>query len=132
MDPERADTYRVRRMRVLVCDDEPSIRLLFRTAFERLGADVHEAADGEGCLHRATEVVPELVVLDLLMPGLDGMATLPRLRGLLPGAALFVVSAHASREVFDQGLAWGADACFDKLAFLDRIPTLLRGLELST
>ena len=119
-------------MRVLVCDDEPSIRLLFRTAFERLGADVHEAADGELCLQRATEVVPELVVLDLMMPRLDGMATLPRLRRLLPTAALFVVSAHASREAFDQGLAWGADACFDKLAFLERIPALLRHLEVST
>jgi two-component system response regulator MprA len=119
-------------MRVLVCDDEPSIRLLFRTAFERLGADVHEAADGELCLQRATEVVPELVVLDLLMPRLDGISTLPRLRRLLPTAALFVVSAHAGRDVFDQGLAWGADGCFDKLAFLDRIPELLRSVELST
>jgi CheY-like chemotaxis protein len=118
-------------VRVLVCDDEASIRLLFRTAFERLGADVHDAADGEDCLLRATEVVPEIVVLDLLMPRLDGLSTLPRLRALLPAAALFVVSAHATREVFDQGLAWGADACFDKLAFLERIPELMRGLELS-
>ena len=76
-------------MRVLVCDDEPSIRLLFRTAFERLGAAVHDAVDGEDCLVRTTEVVPEIVVLDLLMPRLDGLATLPRLRRLLPAAALF-------------------------------------------
>jgi CheY-like chemotaxis protein len=118
-------------VQVLVCDDEPSIRLLFRTAFERLGAEVHDAADGEDCLLRATEVAPQIVVLDLLMPKLDGLATLPRLRGLLPSAALFVVSAHSTREVFDQGLAGGADACFDKLAFLERIPDLMRGLELS-
>ena len=116
---------------MLVCDDETSIRLLFRTAFERLGADVHDAVDGEDCLVRTSEVVPEIVVLDLLMPRLDGLATLPRLRRLLPAAALFVVSAHVSRDVFDQALAAGADACFDKLAFLERIPDLLRGVQLS-
>jgi two-component system OmpR family response regulator len=119
-------------MRVLVCDDEASIRLLFRTAFERLGHEVVEAADGEDCLQQATEFAPEVIVLDLLMPNLDGLSTLPRLRVLLPGAAVFVVSAHASRDACDQGMAWGADDWFDKLAFLDRLPELLDRPEVPT
>jgi CheY-like chemotaxis protein len=118
-------------MRAVVCDDEPSIRLLFRTAFERFGVEVAEAGNGEECLQQATAFAPDLIVLDLMMPELDGLSTLPRLRDLLPSAAVFMVSAHASRELFDQGLAWGADACFDKLAFLDRIPELLARREVS-
>lgn len=118
-------------MRVLLCDDEPSIRLLFRTAFERFGADVHEATDGEACLALAETIPPDLVVLDLMMPRLDGLATLPRLKAAAPKAAIFVVSAHAGPDLFQQGLEWGADACFDKLAFLDRIPDLLAKLGIS-
>jgi CheY-like chemotaxis protein len=118
-------------MHVLVCDDEASIRLLFRTAFERCGAEVVEAGDGEAGLAFVAERRPDVVVLDLLMPKLDGLATLPRMRAVLPTAALFVVSAHANQEIFEQGLAGGADACFDKLAFLDRIPELLGRLGVS-
>jgi CheY-like chemotaxis protein len=112
-------------MRVLLCDDEPSIRLLFRTAFERLDAEVVEAADGRACLVLAASEPPDLVVLDLMMPGGDGLVALPELRHLLPTAAIFVVSAHATPEILEQGMAWGADACFDKLGFLGRIPELL-------
>ncbi|MCU1374962.1 MAG: DNA-binding response regulator [Actinomycetia bacterium] len=112
-------------MHVLLCDDESAIRLLFRTAFERLGATVTEAADGHECLIFAAVGAPDLVVLDLMMPGGDGLNALPELRRLLPTAAVFVVSAHAEPEIMEQGVAWGADACFDKLTFLRRIPELL-------
>jgi CheY-like chemotaxis protein len=119
-------------MRALVCDDEASIRLLFRTAFERLGYEVVEAVDGQECLQQATIFAPDMIVLDLLMPELDGLSTLPRLRTLLPKAAVFVVSAHAGQDAFDQGMAWGADGWFDKLAFLDRLPALVERPEVPT
>jgi CheY-like chemotaxis protein len=115
-------------MRVLLCDDEPSIRLLFRTALERHGLasdDIAEAVDGNDALTQATAGQHDVIVLDLFMPGGDGLAVLPKLRVAAPGARLYVVSAHASREAFEQGLAWGATGCFDKLAFLPRIPDLL-------
>jgi len=118
-------------VRVILCDDEPSIRLLFRTAFERFGADVHEATDGEACLALAATIPPDVVVLDLMMPRLDGLATLPRLKVIAPAAAIFVVTAHAGPDALQQGLAWGADAAFDKLAFLERIPDLLAKLGIS-
>jgi len=112
-------------MRVLICDDEPAIRSLYRTAIEREGAEVDEAADGVECVDVATVTHPDIVVLDLYMPRRDGLATLPMLRIVCPDARVLVVSAHAAVEVFEQSRARGATACFDKLSFLPRIPALL-------
>ena len=112
-------------MRVLVCDDEPSIRLLYRSAIEREGIAVDEAADGVELLEVAGRNPPDLVILDLYMPRRDGMAALPELRRACPKAVVLVVSAHAAVEVFEQSRARGANACFDKVSFLPRLPALL-------
>lgn len=113
-------------MSVLICDDEPSIRLLFRTAIEQLGFDVVEATTGEDCLRAATGD-HEAIILDVYLPGEDGLSILPRLVEACPSSPIFVVSAHAAPDVFDRAMAWGATACFEKLAFLDRLPRLLTG-----
>ena len=109
-------------MRVLICDDEPDIRLLFRTAFEREGAIVDEAADGDECLEVAIANPPDVVILDLMMPKRDGLSTLPALRRRCPNSAVVVVTAHAAIEAFEASRARGATACFDKLGFLPRVP----------
>jgi CheY-like chemotaxis protein len=112
-------------VRVLICDDEPSIRLLYRTAFEHEGAEVVEAEDGDACITAAEASCPDLVVLDLFMPNRDGLATLPELRRSCPSAKVLVVSAHAAVDVFRRSRARGATACFDKVTFLGRIPGLV-------
>ena len=112
-------------MRVLICDDEPSVRLLFRTLAEGAGADVVEAIDGDDCLVQAAAHSPDVVILDLFMPGRDGLSGLPDLRATLPDAAVLVVSAHAAVDTFAKSRARGATACFDKLGFLDHLPEVL-------
>jgi CheY-like chemotaxis protein len=112
-------------VRVLICDDEPSIRLLFRTAFEAEGAEVVEAVDGDDCLTLAASTDPDLVILDLYMPKRDGLSTLPELTRSHPSARVLVVSAHAAVDIFRQSRARGATACFDKLNFLPRIPQVM-------
>ncbi len=109
-------------MRVLICDDEPDIRLLFRTAFEREGAIVDEAGDGDECLQVAGDNCPDVVILDLMMPKRDGLSTLPMLRRLCPSCAVVVVTAHAAIDAFEVSRARGAAACFDKLGFLPGCP----------
>ncbi|HEV3225796.1 MAG TPA: response regulator [Acidimicrobiales bacterium] len=109
-------------MRVLICDDEPDIRFLFRTAFEREGAIVDEAGDGDECLAVADANPPDVVILDLMMPKRDGLSTLPVLRRRCPHSAVVVVTAHAAIDAFEASRARGAVACFDKLGFLPRVP----------
>ena len=110
---------------MLICDDEPSIRLLFRTAFEQEGAEVVEAVDGDECIARMCECEPDLVILDLFMPKRDGLAALPELKRCRPSAPVLVVSAHAAVDIFKQSRARGATACFDKLNFVPRIPQVM-------
>lgn len=112
-------------VRVLICDDEPDIRLMYRMAFESLGVDVTEAVDGQECVDVASEACPDLVILDLFMPRRDGMSALPEVRQRCPEARILVVSAHGAEDTFARSRERGATACFDKLSFVTRIPRLV-------
>jgi len=112
-------------MHVLICDDEADVRTLFRIAFEAIGATVEEACDGDECLTLASKNAPDLVVLDLYMPHRDGLATLPELRQQCPTCPVLVVSAQPAVEVFEASRSRGATACFDKVSFVMRIPTVV-------
>jgi two-component system KDP operon response regulator KdpE len=69
------------RDRILVVDDEPEIRRAVGRALQARGYTVESAEDGEGALASAEHFVPDLVVLDLNLPGIDGMTVCKRLRG---------------------------------------------------
>ena len=66
--------------RVLVIDDEAPIRLLCRVNLEAEGMSVLEAADGPSGLEQAREHAPDVVLLDVMMPGLDGWQVIERIR----------------------------------------------------
>ena len=73
------DTQRHEVTKVLVVDDEAPIRLLCRVNLEAEGMDVLEAADGESGLEKARTELPDVVLLDVMMPGLDGWQVAERL-----------------------------------------------------
>lgn len=112
-------------VRVLICDDEADIRMVYRLAFEDLGAEVTEAVDGDDCIDRIVGVCPHLVILDIYMPNRDGLSALPELKRLCPDAHVLVVSAHDGTETFNRSRARGATACFEKLSFVSRIPRVV-------
>ncbi len=112
-------------MRVLICDDEPNIRLLYRMEFEDSGAEVTEAVDGDDCIERVSQICPDLIVLDLFMPNRDGLSALPELKRRCPDSRVLVVSAHAAEDTFTRSRARGATACFEKVSFASRIPRLV-------
>jgi DNA-binding response OmpR family regulator len=81
---------------VLIVDDEPSIRLMFRTTLESSGYLTHEAGNGQAALEWLDGSAPNVVLLDLKMPVMDGMETLRRLRDAGHDAAVVIVTAHGS------------------------------------
>src|SRR3954468_16518013 len=96
--------------RVLVADDDPLTRPLLRLAVDRDAALelVGEAADGTEALALAHALAPDAVVLDISMPGLDGLAVAAKVRPVLPHCVIVLFSAGDGEA---QALAAGAD-CF--------------------
>src|ERR1700736_3076269 len=93
---------------VLVVDDEPKIRAIVRDNLQAAGFTVTEQADGPGALHAAGHERPDLIVLDIMLPGLDGIEVLRRLRET---SQIPVILLTARDEEVDKliGLAVGAD-----------------------
>jgi len=94
--------------RILVADDKASSRELVRTILENLGYEVREADDGIKALQAIRESLPDLVLLDLQMPGLTGHEVLARLRADERFAKLPVVALTASAMSGDREKALAA------------------------
>lgn len=99
-------------LRVVLVDDTADIRLLLRTALEAGGRVrvVGEAGDGATGVQVVALTRPDLVLVDLAMPVLDGLAALPALRRACPSARLVVLSGFEGRRVLPRARAAGADA----------------------
>ena len=113
-------------MRVLICDDEPHIQLLYRSEFEFAGAEVVVASDGQEAIDVAAREHPEMIILDIRMPRRDGLSALEELHARMPEANVLMVTAEFSLDNFSRARELGAVECIDKLEFLGRIPELLR------
>jgi DNA-binding response OmpR family regulator len=94
--------------RILVIEDDAEIRALLRTLLERAGMQVVEAPDGEIGLRTFFETRPELVLLDLSLPRMDGFETLDRIRQL-SDVPVLVLTARSSEGDKVLGLRSGAD-----------------------
>lgn len=114
---------------VLVVEDEEDVRQLVRVLLERAGHAVREAANGRQALSQVREHPPSLVVLDVMMPELDGWQTLERLRDLTD-APVLVLSARTAELDKVRGLRSGADDYvtkpFGRQELLARVEALLR------
>jgi len=82
--------------KVLVVDDDPNLRLLAAASLKRDGYEISEAGDGQEGLQRFCELRPDVIVLDLNMPVLDGIGMLKQLRAMEVGSAtpVLVLTAH--------------------------------------
>src|SRR4051794_39137868 len=87
---------------VLIVDDDPVIQLLLRVNFEMEGFEVATAEDGEEGLARAREINPVLVLLDVMMPKLDGYQVLEQLRAAPAPADLPIVLLSAKSSPADR------------------------------
>jgi DNA-binding NarL/FixJ family response regulator len=103
--------------RVVLVDDEPDIVFLTKLLFESDGRFevVGEACDGAEAVRLAGELQPEAVLLDILMPGMNGWEALPLIRRVAPGTAVVVVSALGRHEsVAERATTLGAAAYVEK------------------
>jgi DNA-binding response OmpR family regulator len=105
-----------RRPLVLIADDDPDILMLISLTLERDGYEVIVAEDGFRAFEAALERVPHLVVLDLMMPGIDGCEVTRRLRAAeaTKDVPIMIVTAFAEESQASNALDAGADAYMRK------------------
>lgn len=96
------------RSRVLVVDEDDAARSLVRSALERAGHEVREAEGGRAGLRELYAMPPDLVILDVTIPELDGWATLERIRDLSDVPVLMLTACESELECV-RGLRGGAD-----------------------
>lgn len=129
--PTRPPLLGIDRRRVLVVDDDEDIRVILEAVLQRAGLDVITAATGREALRRTFEDHPDLVILDLGLPDLDGLEVLARLRDMsdLP---VLVLTARGLEQEKVEGFGRGADDYvtkpFSNAELIARVEALLRRL----
>ncbi len=96
------------RARILVVDDDPELLALLQALLEAHGFAVSTASDGASALQVLPQVAPDLIILDILMPGMDGKEVCQRIRRHSPVPILFLTAIDQVDSVVD-GLNRGAD-----------------------
>src|SRR4026209_2308994 len=117
---------------ILVVDDEPDIARFVEVNLRSADYDVSVAGDGEEALERATEIRPDLILLDVMMPRLDGFEVAQRLRKnpQTANTSIIILTAKAVSSDKGTGLETAADAYiikpFDPIELLARVKGTLR------
>ena len=120
---------------MLVVDDEPTIAEVVSRYLQRAGYETRAAGDGPEALQLASEWGPDLVVLDLMLPGMDGLEVMRRLRDTGNGHRLPVILLTAKGEATDRviGLRLGADDYvvkpFSPAELVARVDAVLRRVD---
>jgi two-component system OmpR family response regulator len=115
-------------LRVLVVDDEPSICELLSMALRYEGWDVRTAHDGADAVRAAREFQPDAVVLDVMLPDMDGLEVLRRVRADAPLVPVVFLTAKDAVEDRIAGLTAGGDDYVTKPFSLEEVAARLRGL----
>ncbi|MCY7382627.1 MAG: response regulator, partial [Microcoleus sp. CAN_BIN18] len=120
--------------KVLIVDDNEVNRSMLHRLLSRLGFEIAQATDGEDCLHKAQEFLPDLILMDLLMPVMDGWEATRRLRQLpeLKDAVILALSASVYDTTRQESILAGCDNFLTKPIQTNELLEVLRlhlGLE---
>jgi two-component system OmpR family response regulator len=115
-------------VRVLVVDDEPALTELLAMALRYEGWEVRSASDGRSAVRTAREFGPDVVVLDVMLPDIDGLEVLRRLRDHSTAVPVLFLTARDAVEDRIAGLTAGGDDYVTKPFSLEEVVARLRGL----
>ena len=119
-----APEERPRKPRILIADDEPNIRFLYQRELEEDGYEVILAEDGHQALQRIEQERPDLVVLDIRMPGLDGVEALGRILDMHRTLPVILNTAYSGYE--ENFMTWSADAYVVKSGDVSELKAKIR------
>jgi two-component system nitrogen regulation response regulator NtrX len=111
---------------ILVVDDEPGVRSSLSGVLRDEGYDVDAAGSGEECLDRAVRGAYDVIVLDVWLPGADGLATLQRLRERKIDAQVVMISGHGNIESAVRAIKMGAFDFVEKPLSIEKTVLVVR------
>ena len=109
---------------ILIVDDDKNQRLLLEEELAEEGYSVLSATDGEQALAAISRAMPDLVILDVIMPGMDGLELLGKLLGMNNRLPVVIHTAYSGYK--DNFMAWGADAYIIKRSDLGPLKEMVR------
>ena len=110
--------------RILLVDDEEGIQLLYREEFEEDGFEVTTAFNGKEALEQFSQEPPDLVILDINMPGMNGIEVLRRMKEINPNLPVILSSAYPE---YKQDLStWASEDYIVKSANMDELKNAVR------
>jgi len=117
--------------KVLVVDDDPLAREVATKLIELEGHDTWEAGDGEAALKMVDEVAPQIIILDVRMPGMDGLEVCRQLRADIKTAGIYIIMLSAKDKTDERimGLDVGADAYLTKPYEVEELKAHIRVAE---
>src|SRR6201993_849500 len=111
---------------ILIVDDEPGVRTALTGVLRDEGYAVEAVSSGEACLERLTRGPVDLIVLDVWLPGMDGLATLQRLRERQVDAQVVLISGHGNIESAVRAIKLGAFDFVEKPLSLEKTVLVIR------
>src|SRR5688500_15978120 len=111
---------------ILVVDDEPGVRSSISGVLQDEGFDVDTAGTGEECLEKANGAAFDVIVLDIWLPGLDGLTTLQRLRERRIDSQVVIISGHGNIESAVRAIKMGAFDFIEKPLSLEKTVLVVR------
>jgi PAS domain S-box-containing protein len=115
------------KLRVLIVDDHEVVRKGVRSLLVRSGYDVcGEGVDGEDAIAKAQELKPDIIVMDVSMPRLNGLEATRQMRGLMPDIQVVILSQHESPEMLRQAVSSGARAYVTKASIAKDLLTAIQ------
>ncbi len=110
-------------MKILIVDDNAGVRRLLRTFVDSMATEIHECEDGVDTISAYAEHFPDLVLMDIHMPRMDGLAATRQIRSMHPAARVLIVTAYEDEELRQAAQEAGASGYLlkDKLSDLPRL-----------
>ena len=122
----------INQLRICIIDDDPFIVDMYMLKFQEQGFVVETAGDGKMGLTKIKEMRPHVVLIDVVMPGMDGFSVLQAIKkeSLMPKPKIIFLTNFGQKEDVDRGIAMGADAYIIKAHFtptevVEKVRTLL-------
>ncbi len=120
------------KIKIMLVDDHDVVRTGLKTFLQtQEGLDVvAEANSGESALQTLTQISPDLVVMDITMPGMDGLETTRQMKTLYPACKILALTVHEDKQYFFEMLAAGADGYITKQVAAEELVEAIRAVAI--